>query len=317
MPASESCEQNLSRLDRMAGAAGAIRPAPRSRQICTRRAQPNQGIVVTAEIVALSDEHRKEERTPTSDNDSPFGAERRRFDRRALLLRVDYADRAAYVSSWTENVSAGGLFVRTSERFREGEVVHLVLSFPGLLAPVEVEGTVAWVRSPDGGNSAGIGVRVDDERCRRVLAELALSTRPENSLPQRYRVLVAEDNPHIARSYERVLKRATALAGCTFETTMVANGHEAMLYATANPVDLIITDLYMPVMDGLALTTALRADPSTRNTRIVCVTSGAESEQLALQKAGVDAVLPKPFQFTQILETIACLLWLRGPQGSP
>lgn len=245
---------------------------------------------------------------------SDDGRERRRFPRRPMLLRVEYPDRRAYVASWTENVSQGGLFVRTDEPFVIGERVSLVLSFPGLLAPTHVEGIVAWIREPEAGWGRGIGVRVDDDRSRRRLVELALSSPREAAEPPRYDVLVVEDNPHVAKSYERVLKRITELSACRIGIQIADNGHTALGLLQAAAVDLIITDLYMPVLDGIALIREIKKDERLRQIPVLVVSAGLDQEADALRSAGIEAVLPKPVQFATLLETITCLLWLRAAE---
>ena len=92
------------------------------------------------------------------------GPEDQRVDARfPLVLRVDFPDQKQLLDA-TENLSAGGVFVRTEQTFTQGDTVTLQVSFPGLLEPRSITGEVAWIR-PSGVNApAGVGVRIPPER---------------------------------------------------------------------------------------------------------------------------------------------------------
>ena len=64
---------------------------------------------------------------------------------RSFVLRVNFRDRTDCLDA-TENLSRGGLFVQTAERFTVGQTVQLSVGFPGLLDPVDLKGEVVWVR---------------------------------------------------------------------------------------------------------------------------------------------------------------------------
>ena len=72
--------------------------------------------------------------------------------------------------------------------------------------------------------------------------------------------------------------------------------------------DIVVTDLDMPVMDGLDLCRQLRADAATRTVVVVMVTGDAPAQEEAAKAAGCDAVLPKPCTRTLLLATIRRLL---------
>lgn len=225
-------------------------------------------------------------------------------------MRVDYLDRDGYIADWTENLSAGGLFVRTDTVYREGDSVRVSISFPGLLEPVEIVGSVAWVRPEAGARPRGIGLRVETEIHRRKLAELALLASDPTKLPtaRTYRVLVVEDNDAIMHMYKRVLARMAEISGGSVQAAMAHNGHEAMQHLQEQSFDLVLSDLYMPVMDGFALIQRMRGDPALRAVPILLVTCGGDEERDRAERLGVDAYLQKPVQFGQLLETIVCLL---------
>jgi signal transduction histidine kinase/HPt (histidine-containing phosphotransfer) domain-containing protein/ActR/RegA family two-component response regulator len=114
------------------------------------------------------------------------------------------------------------------------------------------------------------------------------------------RVLVCEDH-EVNRKYLAALLEKMALAPC-----FAANGEEALARASERDFDIVLMDVHMPVMDGLAATRAIRALPRGARPRIVALTADAfdESRQRALD-AGMDDFLAKPVQPAQLLELLA------------
>src|SRR5882672_533214 len=86
------------------------------------------------------------------------------------------------------------------------------------------------------------------------------------AMKQPARVLVVDDASHIRDMDERFLR------GSGMETLQAANGIQALDVARRVTPDVIVTDVKMPVMDGLSLCRVLRADAATRHVRVVVVT---------------------------------------------
>ena len=116
------------------------------------------------------------------------------------------------------------------------------------------------------------------------------------------RVLVVDDFPHVRQLFGRFL----TLAG--MEPSFAADGVEALTAARASRPDLVLCDLEMPRMDGIALCAALRADAATRRLPIIAVTGSGDEAARAAMAAGCDAVLPKPCSRALLLATIRDLL---------
>ena len=115
----------------------------------------------------------------------------------------------------------------------------------------------------------------------------------------RRKVLVVDDEPAMAKAIARTLQ----LAG--YLTIVAHDGFEAgSLFATHSP-DLITLDLQMPRIDGL---TVLKKIKSSSQARVVVI-SAAKKEMLddAMQY-GADAVLPKPFENTELVTLIKSIL---------
>lgn len=89
----------------------------------------------------------------------------------------------------------------------------------------------------------------------------------------------------------------------------VRDGRECVEAARAEPPDLVLIDLSMPVMDGWNALRELRADERTRALRCVAVTAfAAQSDQQRALAAGFDAYVSKPFRGRDLVETVARLL---------
>jgi CheY-like chemotaxis protein len=119
---------------------------------------------------------------------------------------------------------------------------------------------------------------------------------------QSTRVLVVDDAPAIRDIHTRFL-HATGMEVFTAE-----NGILALDAARRAVPDVIVTDVDMPVMDGLDLCRRLRADTATREVAVVIVTADASAPTEAALEAGCDAILEKPCSRTVLLATIRLLL---------
>lgn len=102
------------------------------------------------------------------------------------------------------------------------------------------------------------------------------------------------------------------LRGAGFTVIEGSNGQEALdnlAKAPGGKVDIIITDLNMPVMDGLALIRQARALPATRFVPILMLTTESqESRKVEGKAAGATGWIVKPFQPDQLLRVIEKVL---------
>ncbi len=248
----------------------------------------------------------------------PPGKEKRRDPRVPLVLRVDYPGSQQAVRDATENLSAGGLFIRTDRDLRDGDRVPLQISFPGLLEPTEVEVQVVRRRAPSDQGPGGVAVKVPVDRVddRHKLARLAEVARAAHASVPRgaFRVLVVEDNPHVVEMYDYALKKLRAPDGSVeIAIEYAPNGHEAFNRLSEQPrVDLVMADLYMPVMDGFTLVERIRADPELMTTPILVISAGGPDARTRALDIGVDVYLQKPVQFADVLSTVRTLLRLKA-----
>lgn len=237
--------------------------------------------------------------------------ERRAHPRFPLILAVQYVG-AESVLDYTENLSASGLFIRTEREFEAGERIGLVVSFPQLLEPVELVVEVIRLRPPAEGSPGGVAVRVPDDRpedrarLREVAARLAGARPPDRGL----RILLVEDNALVASMYAAALRRLSEtdhLAGLGIE---VANDGGAAWDRLLRqpPVDVVVTDVFMPIVSGITLVEKVRAEPSLAHLPIVVITSGGDREREKLQALGVSNYLRKPVSYQELAGTVRALL---------
>lgn len=248
---------------------------------------------------------------------NPGPEDKRQHPRVPAVLRVDYTD-GRQARDVTENLSHEGLFVQTDQVFVMGDEVRLALSFPGLLDPVEVSGTVAWLRPAGPDQPAGVGVRVEREQDRRKLGDIlsaaGADSHASHAEHEGYRVLIVEDNPHIIEMYSYVLKKLASgeLHGkVPLEVHFAPDGHHALLMLREDRFNLVMTDLYMPVMDGFALVERMREEEALRAIPIIAISAGGKEAQDRAMQLGVDIYLRKPVRFVEVLETVKQLLRIK------
>jgi len=120
----------------------------------------------------------------------------------------------------------------------------------------------------------------------------------------RRRVLLAEDSV-TTRTLEK-----TILEAAGYEVIAVADGEEAWRRLQEAGADVVVSDVEMPRLDGLALTVAIRASKRFRELPVILVTAKSGAEERARgAEAGADAYLVKSsFDQAQLLETLTQLL---------
>ena len=113
------------------------------------------------------------------------------------------------------------------------------------------------------------------------------------------RILVVDDS-RVAREIMKVY-----LIARDVELLEAADGAEALAKVKADRPDLVLADLRMPRLDGVALCEALAADVRTRDVPVVILTSDREAETVRRARAaGAREVLQKPIQPQPLLAAI-------------
>ncbi|HLX30525.1 MAG TPA: ATP-binding protein [Casimicrobiaceae bacterium] len=173
------------------------------------------------------------------------------------------------------------------------------------------------IRMPRTMSSTAIGARAFVEEALRWIPESETTTRlvdlDANSVPataDRFaptagaHILLADDNADM-RAYLR------DLLAPTYNVETVVDGEEALAAARRARPDLILCDVMMPRLDGLALLRAARADDALRDIPVVLLSARAgEEARVEGLDAGADDYLVKPFSARELLARIGTRLEL-------
>jgi CheY-like chemotaxis protein len=121
-------------------------------------------------------------------------------------------------------------------------------------------------------------------------------------------ILVVERDPHVRELEAHFLNRAG------FAVEFAVDGQAALEQAQRLVPDIVITEILVPKLDGLALCRQLKSDPTTRQMRVV-VFSMLSARQRA-REAGADAFLMKPLAEHRLLTVVQGMLDdQHGPEG--
>jgi two-component system chemotaxis response regulator CheY len=120
------------------------------------------------------------------------------------------------------------------------------------------------------------------------------------------RVLIVDDSSVMRKIVGRSLRQAGL---DVLQVLEASNGSEALSLARENPLDLILSDINMPLMDGLEFVKQLRGLESTQETPVVMITTEAgEAHVVQALSLGASAYIRKPFTPEQIKERVVPLL---------
>ena len=125
------------------------------------------------------------------------------------------------------------------------------------------------------------------------------------------RILIIEDNA-------ANMKLALLLLHNAGHTTICATDAETGLTLARNALpDLILMDIQLPGMDGLAATGLIRRDPLTASIPVIALTALAmKADREKSLAAGCDAYIAKPLRYKELYSVIDMLLAARGDGGT-
>lgn len=124
----------------------------------------------------------------------------------------------------------------------------------------------------------------------------------------RMNALVVEDSPPMRRMIVFALSRIRELT-----VTEADDGVDALRRIASMRFDIIITDINMPILDGLKLVKRLRADDAYKDVPIIIITTeGAEEDRQRALALGANAYITKPIQAPQVIAMVRETLGLPG-----
>ena len=113
------------------------------------------------------------------------------------------------------------------------------------------------------------------------------------------RVMAVDDSATVRQVLQMTLE------GAGYEVLEAVDGKDALNKLAGVPVDMMVTDLNMPNMDGITLITRLRALPQYKFTPIIMLTTESQGERIREgRQLGVQAWIVKPFRPEQLVEAV-------------
>jgi two-component system chemotaxis response regulator CheY len=128
----------------------------------------------------------------------------------------------------------------------------------------------------------------------------------QDTQTRRLNALVVEDSPPMRKMIVFALSRIRELS-----VVEADDGVDALRRLAGTKFDIIITDINMPILDGLKLVKRLRADETYQDVPIIIITTegAAEDRQRALA-LGANAYITKPIQAQQVISLVREILSL-------
>jgi len=120
--------------------------------------------------------------------------------------------------------------------------------------------------------------------------------------------LVVEDSPMMRQLLVLALTRVKNL-----RVTEADDGVDGLRKLAGGKFDIIITDINMPIMDGLKLVKRVRTDPTHREVPIIIITTeGSNEDRKRALELGANAYITKPIQAPQVIAKVKELLKIEG-----
>jgi two-component system chemotaxis response regulator CheY len=228
----------------------------------------------------------------------------------------------------TRHITPSGMFVVSGADVAIGTEIEAAITFPGLDDPVRLRALAVWSRRPlpRPGTVRGLGLkfmfRSDPER-QAFLDVLRPTFHEAGGLPyydRPYRVLIAEDNPHIRGMYHYGISRLARLelpSEEMIDITEVPDGREAESVIFSSTFDILVLDLYMPYLRGDDIIKQLRRDPRYSSIPILVISAGSDEGRERAMAAGADFYLEKPIIVNDLIGAVKMLLFIERPRRAP
>lgn len=242
-----------------------------------------------------------------------MSSDQRSQPRYDAVVPIRFRDAEDFLVQYTENISSGGVFIRTNNPPEVGTQLRMSLELPGTRTALPVTGEITFVVTPEqgqiSGRTPGCGVRFKevDPGTTQVLEQYV------DSLSQKSRgsVLLVDDDTDILDVLTTVLRRAR------FNVIATMSAVNALQQIQYNDVDLVLSDLQMSRMDGFELYDALQQNERTQGVPFIIMSARVGDEERKIAKRlGIHACLSKPMDHTELVEVISQALASRSGAAS-
>ena len=139
---------------------------------------------------------------------------------------------------------------------------------------------------------------INRERLVQRVSGLIASGRSRKSDDEPRRVLAVDDDDSVLKAL------STILINHGFEVDIARNGKDGLESARANPPDLIILDLMMPIMTGHEVLLALKQNTKTAEIPVMILTAAEPDERIRALKGGAESLMTKPFSEKELAKLV-------------
>jgi CheY-like chemotaxis protein len=233
-----------------------------------------------------------------------------------IILRAEIAHAGGVIVTHTLEVGSDSVCVASPAVVAEGDMVRIVLSFPGLIQTFEVTARAAGSLPADGhGRPASIAFTVEGAapEARATLSRIAMLNRrdtPSQSMRRasvdtsRYRCLLVEDNGFIRDLFSYALDRYVKTRNTGVSLELAASAEDAWMMMRDHDFDIAIIDYYLPAQSGSELIARMRAEPRLARMPVVAISIGGAEAREASMAAGADLFLDKPIVMRDLFTTL-------------
>ena len=130
----------------------------------------------------------------------------------------------------------------------------------------------------------------------RVTSLIAIGKREDRDGP--YRILAVDDDDSVLKALSTILKNHG------FEVEIARNGKDGLEKAQANPPDLVILDLMMPIMTGHEVLLALKQNSNTAEIPVMILTAAEPDERIRALQGGAESLMTKPFTEKELAKLV-------------
>lgn len=124
------------------------------------------------------------------------------------------------------------------------------------------------------------------------------------SPPPEYRCLIVEDSPMMRQLLVFALSRVKHIT-----VTEADDGVDGLKKLATGKFDIVLTDINMPIMDGLKLVKRIRSDEAHKDVPIIIITTeGSQEDRQRAMALGATAYITKPIQAPQVIAKVKELL---------
>lgn len=230
-----------------------------------------------------------------------------------MVLRAELFHNARQIIGHTTELTPRSVFVRTDAQLAIGDLVGVRLSFPRLLAPLELAAhVVATAPGLGHGYSAGVTLEfnaavLEQERITQLLSRPVAASFVGVKI---VRILVVEDSALMRDFMQLGADRFIGSAVQVIVETTDSAEH-ALVYLGRQSYELALVDLFLPgLMDGAALVRTLRETHT--DLPVIGFSVGGEAARTAFLAAGADLFLDKPVVVKDVFSTLERLTLMRA-----